>query len=198
MASEFVFQERRGASQQEEPAPPPAAPTNQDVAMSLFYDPPPLVDVPAQYDRSWLQLVQHYFSLRVWGPATDPGQPVSLLELLFDLLCTFQIPMPHDLIKHKEVPFPGVEVPRKRKCFYVFPVSQGRFLPPVTFKESLSPSYANRTHSYRIRPSLLSPDAASTALRLHILPHQRNLAVSLSVPVVVPRPLPDFLLDRFW
>ena len=110
---------------------------NQDVALSRFCEPPPLVDVPSQYDRSWLQLVQHYFSLLVRRPATDPGQPVSLLELLFDLLCAFQIPMPRDLHKHKEVPFPGVEVPRIRKYFYFFSASQRRFLPPVTLKESL-------------------------------------------------------------
>ena len=180
--------------------------------------------MPIQYDIHWLQLVQHCFSLLTWSPAAHPGQPVALLELLFDLFCTFQIPMPRDLMKHKDVAFPGVKVPRTRKCFHLFPASQGSFPPPVTLKEalclffqtilwlnrlgplapcsveqlySLAPSSGNKTTSNRIRPCLLSPDSVSAALKLHILPHQRNLSVFLSVPVVVPRPLPDSFPDRF-
>ena len=169
---------RRGAPQPDEPTPPPAVPVNQVVATSLFYEPPPLVDVPAQYDRPWLQLVQHYFSFLVWRPANDPGQLVSLLELLFDLLCTFQIPMPRDLIGHKKVPFPGVEVPRIRKYFYLFPASQGKFLPPVTLKESLclfsqtilwlnrlgplAPCSTERVYSGMLSPLLLGSTSCRT------------------------------------
>ena len=84
-----------------------------------------------------------------------------------------------------------------------FPVFQSRFLPPLTLKEalclfyqiaqwlpklrprapcpleqlcSLVQAYSNVTTSLRMRPCLLSPEA----VRSHIVPHQRNLFLSLS------------------
>ena len=46
------------------------------------------------WDENWINIVQHYFSLK-WpqgGFASDPG--ISLLELLLDLCITFQIRAP--------------------------------------------------------------------------------------------------------
>ena len=107
----------------------------------LFYEVARIPSVPSQYDVHWLMLVQHYFSLLTWCPANNPGQPVALLELLFDLLCTFQIPMPRDLIKHKEVPFPGITVPKIRKYFPQFPASQGDSLPLSLLKQLFVSSF---------------------------------------------------------
>ena len=104
--------------------------------MSLFYEPVQITSVPIQYDVHLLMLVQHYFSLLTWRPVTNPGQPVALLELLFEVLCTFLISMSRDLVKHQEAPFPGKELPRTHKYFYLLPASQGRFLPPATLKEA--------------------------------------------------------------
>ena len=144
------------------------------------------IGVSTQGPHPGLQIAQSRSCLSALGPRAGSD---SMFGLLSEILL-------------------AVKVPRIRKYFYLFPASQGRFLPPVSLKESLclffqtvlwlnrlgplapcslewlyslAPSYANRTYSYRIRPTLLSPDAVSTALRLHISPHQRNLAVSLSL-----------------
>ena len=49
--------------------------------------PPALVDEPreivgqrTQYDNNWLRLVQHYFLLLQWRPATDKDWPISLVR----------------------------------------------------------------------------------------------------------------------
>ena len=53
-----------------------------------------LVDYHTIWDHRWLVLVCHYFSLLQWPMDATQGPPISFMEVLLDLLITFQVTTP--------------------------------------------------------------------------------------------------------
>ena len=60
----------------------------------VFQFQPPSPFLSPKWDPKWLALVDHYFSLIRWPRGQASGPPISLLEVMVDLLITFQISTP--------------------------------------------------------------------------------------------------------
>ena len=91
------------------------------------------------WDKNFVLLLQHYFTLLVWPQGEwehDPG--ISLLEIMLDFCITFQTRLPINVAANR-LRSPGIPVlPPKSPAKYVLLTRKlARTLPPDTFKSSV-------------------------------------------------------------
>ena len=178
----------------EDPVPPVEA---EDFSLFQFH--PFQVPDPFpgwKWDRRWLQLAMHYFSLLKWAPANPLDTGISCLEVLFDFLITFQIRPPLNSRKLKKQGKGITLTWNPRECEYYLPSrAEASILPPPLLTEcsfiwlraleslvSFTPhpraslrtlrpfTYDNVVSSWPVRPVLLAGHAASQYLSSVIKP----------------------------
>ena len=158
--------------------------------LSLFQFHPFQVPDPfpgCKWDRRWLQLAMHYFSLLKWALANLLDTGISCLEVLLYFLISFQIRPPLNSRKLKQQGT-GITLPwNPQECEYYLPSK--RTLRPFT--------YDNVVSSWPVRPALLAGHAASQYLSSVIKPRTRALEYRFLLPPRQARPLPPSLAGLF-
>ena len=177
-----------------------------------------------KWDRRWLDLVLHYFSLLKWAPICPLNVGMSCIEVLLDLLITFQIRPPLNARKLKKQGQGITLTWNTEECEYYLPSrAEASLLPPPLLTEcsfiwlktlayleplvSFSPhpraslrtlrpfTYDNVVSSWPARPALLAGQAASQYLASIIKPKTRTLKYRVILPLRQARTLPPGLTD---
>ena len=172
------------------------------------------------WDKNFVLLLQHYFTLLVWPQGEwehDPG--ISLLEIMLDFCITFQTRLPINVAANR-LRSPGIPVlPPKSPAKYVLLTRKlARTLPPDTFKSSVhtflrafdflytrihmvpSPrenlrslanlGFSNVVPSVRITPRLPSGNEARRLIAQTLTPGIRVLKYPYTIPRRQSAPLP--------
>ena len=172
-----------------------------------------------KWDRRWLDLVLHYFSLLKWAPICPLNVGMSCIEVLLDFLITFQIRPPLNARKLKKQGQGITLTWNTEECEYYLPSrAEASLLPPPLLTEcsfiwlktlayleplvSFSPhpraslrtlrpfTYDNVVSSWPARPALLAGQAASQYLASIIKPKTRTLKYRVILPLRQARTLP--------
>ena len=176
-----------------------------------------------KWDHQWLTLVCHCFSIPQWPSDAAQGPPISFMEVLLDLLITFQVTTPLNKKNMKQKHGHCTHLPWEQIRFtnYLPSKEESSLSPPPLLTEChsswmntlefLKPlvnlctrisrrplahvGYSNMLPSWPSRPLLLSGDSASPYLSSVIKPRARTLKYRCIVPKAKPRPLAPALSE---
>ena len=224
--SELLFKARKENTQD---PPKDSTPPMESEDLSLFKFHPFQVPGPFpgfKWDRRWLQLAMHYFSLLKWGPVNPLDTGISCLEVLLDFLISFQIRPPLNSRKLKKQGKGITLSGNTQECEYYLPSrAEASVLPPPLLTEcsfiwlrtldgleswvSFTPhpraslrtlrpfTYDNVVSSWPVRPALLAGHAASQYLSSVIKPRTRTLKYRFLLPPRQARPVTPSLAGLF-
>ena len=224
--SDMLFK-TRNENTQDPPSDPAPSLASEDLALFQFY--PFQVPDPFpghKWDRRWLQLALHYFSLLKWAPVNPLDVGISCLEVLLDFLISFQIHPPLNSRRLKKQGNGITLTWDPQECEYHLPSrAEASILPPPLLTEcsfiwlrtldylesllSFTPhpraslrtlrpfTYDNVVSSWPVRPALLAGHAASQYLSSVIKPRTRTLKYRFLLPPRQARPLPPSLAGQF-
>ena len=172
------------------------------------------------WDEKWLRLTEHYFASLKWPKEANPSDVgISLMEMMLDLLISFQVRIPINVAAQK-LHLPGIPVlpPKSPAKYVLLSRSQGRSLPQDVLTNSvhtflrtfdflyarihmtpcirenlrtLAPvGFTNVVPSLRATPTLLAGHEARRLLSRILIPGVRVLKYPYSIPRREPLPLP--------
>ena len=172
------------------------------------------------WDETWLQLVQHYFTLFKWSSLEQRNPaPISLVEIMLDLCLIFQVLVSVNLqVTKLSGPDVPVLAPKDPAKYYLPTRKMGMVLPPECLKQTShtflltfdylqkllhvvpverenlrslsSGGYSNVLPSLRISPVPLSGQLARNFLSCILSPGICVPKYSYQIPLTQPRSLP--------